>query len=117
MLSAHDATRNTSLANAILGFETLWGGDVMCPSGTGRFIADSWFSGEPLPLAYTTPSATRLRETGGVSGKAIDHSAVDAYLHAIDIRAAIAGVRNSAASQSVLEKSYLIGLADSLDLM
>ncbi len=23
----------------------------MCPSGTGRFIADSWFSDDPLPLA------------------------------------------------------------------
>jgi hypothetical protein len=29
------------IANAILGIDTLWGGDVMCPSGTGRFIADS----------------------------------------------------------------------------
>jgi len=27
----------------------------MSASGTGRFIADSWFSGEPLPLAYTHP--------------------------------------------------------------
>jgi len=35
--------------------DTLWGGDVMCPSGTGRFIADSWFSDEPLPAAYTHP--------------------------------------------------------------
>jgi hypothetical protein len=31
-------------ADAILGLDTLWGGDVMNPSGTGRFIADSWFS-------------------------------------------------------------------------
>ena len=36
-------------ATAILGIDTLWGGDVMNPSGTGRFIADSWFSDEPLP--------------------------------------------------------------------
>jgi len=40
------------VADAILGIDTLWGGDVMCASGTGRFIADSWFSDEPLPLAY-----------------------------------------------------------------
>ena len=33
----------------------------MCPSGTGRFIADSWFSDEPLPAAYTHPAAARLR--------------------------------------------------------
>ena len=43
------------LRNAILGIDTLWGGDVMCASGTGRFIADSWFSDEPLPAAYTHP--------------------------------------------------------------
>jgi hypothetical protein len=41
----------------------------MCPSGTGRFIADSWFSDEPLPVAYTHPTAARLRAAGGVTGK------------------------------------------------
>ena len=30
--------------------DTVWGGDVMNPSGTGRFIADSWFSDEQLPI-------------------------------------------------------------------
>ena len=48
-------------ATAILGIDTLWGGDVMNPSGTGRFIADSWFSDEPLPRAYTHPAAAKLR--------------------------------------------------------
>ena len=52
------------IANGVLGVDTLWGGDVMCPSGTGRFIADSWFSDEPLPIAYTTPTAAALREAG-----------------------------------------------------
>ena len=41
----------TLTATAILGIDTLWGGDVMNPSGTGRFSADSWVSGEPLPEA------------------------------------------------------------------
>jgi len=50
---------NEVLGTAILGMDTLWGGDVMCPSGTGRFIADSWFSGEPLPAAYTHPARQR----------------------------------------------------------
>ena len=45
------------IANAILGIDTLWGGDVICPSGTGRFIADSWFSHEP----YTDPTAAKVR--------------------------------------------------------
>ena len=106
-----------NIADAILGIDTLWGGDVMCPSGTGRFIADSWFSDEPLPAAYTTPSAARLRETGGVSGKTIDRKAVDEYLGAIDIPAAIAGVRKSAAVKAGLEGAYLEGLATSLEVM
>ena len=46
------------VADAILGIDTLWGGDVMCPSGTGRFIADSWFSDQPLPRAYTHATAS-----------------------------------------------------------
>ena len=45
------------VANAVLGIDTLWGGDVMCASGTGRFIADSWFSDEALPAAYTAAPA------------------------------------------------------------
>ena len=69
-----------AIANAILGVDTLWGGDVLCASGTGRFIADSWFSDEPLPEAYTLPSAARLRESGGVTGK--DREAVKQYLDA-----------------------------------
>src|SRR5215469_1907871 len=105
------------VADAVLGIDTLWGGDVMCPSGTGRFIADSWFSNEPLPHAYTVPSAARLRESGGVSGKEIDRKAVDEYLRAVDLPAAIAGVRKSADSQAALEKAYLVGLADSLEVM
>ena len=105
------------VADAILGIDTLWGGDVMCPSGTGRFIADSWFSDEPLPAAYTVPSAARLRETGGVSGKTIDRKAVDEYVHAIDIPLAVGRVRESAASKPPLEKAYLDGLADCLIVM
>ena len=50
-------TLDRALAEAILGIDTLWGGDVMNPSGTGRFIADSWFSGQPLPASYTDSTA------------------------------------------------------------
>src|ERR1700684_1327442 len=84
------------VADAVLGIDTLWGGDVMCPSGTGRFIADSWYSDEPLPSAYTTASAAKVRETGGVGGKTVDRPAVDAYLKEVDLPAAIAGVRQEA---------------------
>lgn len=105
------------IADAVLGIDTLWGGDVMCPSGTGRFIADSWFSDEPLPAAYTQPVAERLRQSEGVSGKPIDHEAVEAYLRAVDLPAAIAGLRKEAASCPELRCAYLIGLADSLNVM
>src|SRR5512137_2342885 len=76
-------------ATAILGIDTLWGGDVMNPSGTGRFIADSWFSDEPLPPAYTHSTAAKVRESGGVSAKKPDVAAIDAYLAAVDVRGAI----------------------------
>jgi len=105
------------VADAVLGIDTLWGGDVMCSSGTGRFIADSWFSGEPLPLAYTTPAAARLRETGGVSGPKMDRSAVEQYLREIDLPQAIAGIRDQAENLDGTRRSYLFGLAVSLQAM
>ncbi|MBV8845691.1 MAG: hypothetical protein JO307_23030 [Bryobacterales bacterium] len=99
------------LGAAILGIDTLWGGDVMCPSGTGRFIADSWFSDEPLPSAYTHPAAARVRETGGVSSRQPDNEAIEAYLAAIDIPAAIHGVKLEAAKFGGLRRDYVAGLA------
>ena len=105
------------VADGVLGIDTLWGGDVMCPSGTGRFIADSWFSNEPLPAAYTNPSAARVRKSGGVSGKNVDREAVEEYLRHVDLPKAIAGVREEAGKLQGLRKSYLTGLAVSLDVM
>jgi hypothetical protein len=104
-------------ADAVLGIDTLWGGDVMCPSGTGRFIADSWFSDDPLPLAYTAPSAARLRTSGGVGAKQIDHVAVDAYLKEVDLPAAIAALKAESAKIGGLRGKYLAGLAVSLEVM
>jgi hypothetical protein len=105
------------VADAVLGIDTLWGGDVMCPSGTGRFIADSWFADDPMPAAYTHPSAARVRETGGVGGKTVDRAAVEEYLRHIDLPKAIAGVRAEAEKLQGLRKSYLVGLAVSLEVM
>jgi hypothetical protein len=105
------------VADAVLGIDTLWGGDVMCPSGTGRFIADSWFSDEPLPAAYTVPAAARLRESGGVAGKQVDRPAVDEYLREVDLPQAIAGVRDEARKMGGLRGEYLMGLALCLETM
>src|SRR5512143_1440349 len=84
------------VAEAIIGIDTLWGGDVMCASGTGRFIADSWFADAPLPAAYTCAPAAALRKSGGVSGTTIDHDAVERYLREVELPAAVAGIREQA---------------------
>ena len=83
----------------------------MCASGTGRFIADSWFSDEPLPPAYTHPTAAPVRAAGGVSAESPDRAAIDAYLAAVDVRGAIAGIEASAHSE------YFRGLALCFEVM
>src|SRR5262245_18686506 len=95
------------VADAVLGIDTLWGGDVMCASGTGRFIADSWFSDEPLPPAYKHPAAAALRASGGVAAKTVDRHAVEAYLDAVDVRGAIHGVAAEAKKIGGLRAAYL----------
>ena len=105
------------VADAILGIDTLWGGDVMCPSGTGRFIADSWFADEPLPLAYTQPAAVKVRAAGGMSGKPVNREAIEEYLRAIDLPQAIAGVRSEGAKLGGLRGRYLEGLVTCLQTM
>jgi len=106
-----------SIANAILGIDTLWGGDVMCPSGTGRFIADSWFSDEPLPVTYTHPTAARLRSCGGVTGK--DTAAVTDYLREMseEIIRSLDAINVEARRVGGLRGAYLEGLNISLTTM
>ena len=111
------STYEEDLGNAILGIDTLWGGDVMCASGTGRFIADSWFSDVPLPPAYTQPLAARVRECGGVSGKAPDREAMDAYLKAVNLPEAIEGIRHEAAGFSGSRREYVNGLVLCIETM
>jgi hypothetical protein len=105
------------LGNAILGIDTLWGGDVMCPSGTGRFIADSWFSDEPLPKAYTDPAAARVRHTGGVASKSRDDEAIRAYLSAVDVLGSIHGLAGEADGFDTLRRTYVTGLVRCLETM
>ena len=104
-------------ATAILGIDTLWGGDVMNPSGTGRFIADSWFSGEALPEAYTHPAAQKVRGSGGVSSKQPDRAAIDAYLAAVDVKGAIDGMTSEGSRLGGLRGAYFDGLGVSLSAM
>lgn len=117
-MTGQDLTRLDHLiANAVIGIDTIWGGDVMHPSGTGRFIADSWFSGAPLPEAYTHPTATRLRDTGGVAAKKPDLPAVESYLSAIDMRRTIEELGREIEKLPRLRQAYLQGLLDCLEVM
>jgi hypothetical protein len=105
------------VGNAILGMDTLWGGDVMCSSGTGRFIADSWFSGEPLPAAYTHPAAARVRESGGVPAKNPDKKAIEAYLSSVDVQGAIRGLARAGDQLGGPRGEYVKGLAICFEVM
>ncbi len=105
------------VADAVLGIDTLWGGDVMCPSGTGRFIADSWFSDEPLPDAYSNSAAKKIRESGGVSSKTVDQEALKQNLLDVNLPKAIAGLRDETTKLVGPRQSYLAGLALSLETM
>jgi len=108
-MAAGDERLSNLVGTAILGIDTLWGGDVMSASGTGRFIADSWFSDEPLPEAYTHDTAKAVRESGGVSAKEPAREAIEAYLSRVDIPGAIEGVAEEARGLGGLRGAYLDG--------
>jgi hypothetical protein len=110
-------TLDRAIAEAILGIDTLWGGDVMNPSGTGRFIADSWFSDEELPQSYSHATAAAVREAGGLSAGEVNRGAMDAYLKAVDIRQALDVVAFEGPSQAEVRGPFLAGLATCLDVM
>lgn len=105
------------VADAVLGIDTLWGGDVLCASGTGRFIADSWFSDEELPAAYAIPSAARIRQAGGITGKTFERNDIEEYLREIDIPGAVKEIRREAEKIRGLRGSYLTGLATCIEVM
>jgi hypothetical protein len=102
------------VADAVLGIDTLWGGDVMNPSGTGRFIADSWFSG--AAASYTIRHGA-VRETGGVSAREPDRTAIEAYLAAVDVHGAIQSIAHPPRSLPRRRRAYLKGMANSFDVM
>jgi len=110
-------TLDRALAEAILGIDTVWGGDVMNPSGTGRFIADSWFSDEALPKSYTDATAAAVRATGGLSADEVDQQAITAYLEAVDLRQALDVVAEEGAAQPGGRGPFLAGLSTCLEVM
>ncbi len=113
----NEAELAKTVSTAILGIDTLWGGDVMNPSGVGRFIADSWFSDEPLPLAYTHEKADALRKTGGVTAKQLDNAVIDAYLKDVDVEGAIKKTTALGKEIGGLRGAYLEGMGECLLVM
>jgi len=110
-------TLDRALAEAILGIDTLWGGDVMNPSGTGRFIADSWFSDEPLPRSYADATAAAVRAAGGLSAGEVDRPVVDAYLDAVNLREAFDVIASEGAAQPGVRGPFLAGLSTCIEVM
>ena len=108
---------DSATAEALIGIDTLWGGDVMNPSGVGRFIADCWFSDEPLPAAYTHPAAAVLRSNGGVGAKSPGASSIDSYLAAVDVRGAIARMIDGSRAAGGLRGAYLEGIGLCCEVM
>jgi len=104
-------------AAAVLGIDTLWGGDVMNPSGTGRFIADSWFSDEPLPETYSHATAGAVRTAGGLSASEPDLDAIDAYLAAVQLREKIDQMMELGPRVGGSRGAFLAGLGHCIDVM
>ena len=100
---------DAAIADSLIGIDTVWGGDAMNPSGTGRFIADCWFSDEPLPRAYTHPAAAALRANGGVGAEMPDTASLSAYLAKVDVKGAIQLVLASAQEIGGLRGAHLEG--------
>jgi hypothetical protein len=89
----------------------------MNPSGTGRFIADSWFSDEELPRSYTDATAAAVRAAGGLSAGESNRDAIDSYLGAVDLRAAMDLVASEGPGQAGVRGPFLAGLSTCLEVM
>jgi hypothetical protein len=112
-----DSNLDRTVAQAILGIDTLWGGDVMCQSGTGRFIADSWFSDTPLPQSYMDPTAEAVRASGGLSAAEVNLEVIDAYLSSVDLPSAIRRMGEEGQAVGGLRGEFLSSLAESVEVM
>ncbi|MFA4815147.1 MAG: hypothetical protein WC924_03815 [Candidatus Gracilibacteria bacterium] len=60
----------TAYATALVGVDTLMGGDVGCPDGGAHFIADTFPKEEvELPPIYEDARSVKLREDGGMGAQ------------------------------------------------
>ena len=102
---------------AILGIDTLWGGDVMCPSGTGPLHRRLVVLRRAAAAGLHPSGGRRVRaERAASPRKQPDRAAIDAYLAAVDVRGAIA--RSLERKQlGGLRGAYLDGLAICFEVM
>jgi len=103
-----------AVANAILSVDTLWGGDVTCRSGTGRVIADSYFSGKELPEAYRGEDADAVRKSGGVSAKEPDRKAIASYIARVQPAVHLDAMERGSQDFDPLRKEVVHGLVNAL---
>ncbi len=106
------------LASAIIGVDTLWGGDVTSPSGMGRFIADCYFSGKPLPGLHGSDAAKALRSFGGVtSDQEGVRDAARRFMDEARVQEHMAAVAEFLPTFPPLRRRFVEGLLDSLRVM
>lgn len=103
-----------SVAGAIISVDTIWGGDVNNRSGTGRVIADSYYSGKDLPGCYDGDDAASLRKSGGAGAKAPDRETIRKYIARVKPLAFIDDMERHAKSFAPLRRDLVSGLSEAL---
>lgn len=72
--------KERSLVTLLLGVDSLLGGDIK-GGAADRFLLDSYFSGEELPVIYADEVTMRIRQSGGVLGKADSKDVAEMISH------------------------------------
>jgi hypothetical protein len=105
------------LAKAVIGIDTLWGGDIRAPSGVDRIFADSWLSDQPLPLDLNSGAAIAVRSAGGAYADPVDVPAIDRFLADVDLSGTLAELKARTSETTGGRRGYLTGMCAALGVM
>lgn len=108
---------NLKIATAIIGVDTLWGGNVDDISGTNRLIADSYFSDYELPPCFFDVTADALRQSNGVLGTSVATKDVVAFVEKFAIREAIDFIKSGVSASTEAQKKYQARMGKALEAM
>lgn len=108
---------NLKIATAIIGVDTLWGGDVDDFSGTNRLIADSYFSDYELPPCFFDSVADRLRQSEGVLGKVVSNDDIIGFVEKFALRDCIDFITSGASAFTDAQKKYQARMGKALETM